>query len=166
MSAKRKRCAPGLRRGGGNLHKKTKIRAARILATNANGKSLIARVGDDPVNTRDHLLTAAPEFYPHLTVGHRHRQIDPRETSLERGICIGFRHSAPRDNNSTAHSLANRPDSLYLRVSHCRDSGLDFVDSCCLQFSRNSNLFFYGKSDARRLLAITKRAVIDDDGWK
>ena len=65
-----------------------------------------------------------------------------------------------------AHRLANRRDGLDLRVPHCRDSGLDLVNASCLEPSRNGKLFFYGKSDARRLLAITERRVVDDDGGK
>jgi len=45
-------------------------------------------------------------------------------------------------------------------------SGLDLVNASCLQPSRNGKLFFYGKSDARRLLAITERRVVDDDGGR
>jgi len=60
---------------------------------------------------------------------------------------------------------ADRGDGIDLGMSHRGDPRFDFLNPCLFERERNRDLAFKREHHPRRLLTISQRAVVDDDGW-
>ena len=89
-----------------------------------------------------------------------------RDARRQREVDVGFGQPAPRD--APARQAVGRygGDGLDFIGAHRRGPDLDLIDAGRGELPRDRELLACGEGDARRLLAVAQRRIIDKDAGR
>ncbi len=100
-----------------------------------------------------------------MLVGCRQRNIDEMDTQAAAGVDIAFVHAAPDHQPRRETKTSDRADALALCLAHRRNADLELRNTEAIELPGNIELFVNAECDPGRLLAVTQRRVIDDQGF-
>ena len=150
-------------RGAQDLANVARIGAGRILSAERDAQPVLASIGDNFAHAQRDAFDIRLQLHGHLQPGHWRGNVDMRHARAQRGVDVVFFQSAP------SHDAAGQPvggdarNGVNFLGAHGRRSAFDLVDAGVSQCARNRKFLRNAEGDARRLLAIAKRRIIDVD---
>ncbi len=150
--------------GRDDLDEELEIGARSILASDRHRETLVARIADHAGNHVERHRAAPAQLCGELHIRDRHRQIDHGDAGRERRIHVLHAHATPGDRRQRQVGLDDAADGGDLFAPHGRRAGFDLGDACTRQCSCDGQLLRRREGDARRLLAVAQRRVVEHDG--
>lgn len=132
-------------------------------ATDGNVETMGAGVADNAINLLKHGVTATTQFGCDLHVRYGHGQVDHRYVGSQRGVDIVRAHAAPGDGPQRKPGIDDGLDRCDFFEAHRWGANLGLSYARLSERGGDGDLLAHGEGDARSLLPVTQRCIVEDD---